>query len=167
MDLMAWLFVGAAFGAMDGGCADFKDNKQELAIWNADASRVFSEQRAELPMWRKLTLKLEPQEKLQFPAKPEKLIIKNGKAFGGIFSFKPKTNSTFRVSLGQRVWLDVVEADTKQIVKSSAHDMQTKCDKMVKMVSYNLAAGKNYLFQINSSPTENLDATVVVPKEEK
>ena len=162
---MIFTVIGA-WAEMHGDCGAFKTNiQQELKVWNAVGIPLKAERRPKLPSGTKLQLTLQPQSALTFPVPPSRQPGGKGPAFGGVFTFKPVTNGAHQVALGKRAWLDVVDADTNKIVESEAFDMQTKCDKMVKVITYNLAAGKDYWFQINSSPTEQLDASVMMVRE--
>lgn len=161
MHLFVWLWLNSTFAGMDGTCKDFADVAEEMALWSHSPLTVSSKTRPLLEMGKKLKLKLEPQKSLNFPVAPEKLIIKNGIAYGGIFSLMPTSDGTVRLALGRRAWTDVVDPSTNTLIKAAGFEMQTGCDKMVKVVSYKLSPGKKYLLQINSSPEPELEATLV------
>lgn len=146
---------------MEGGCGNFAmPLANEMALWDKAELRIQGAQDdksiTELPSGRKINLTLYPQKKVTMPAKPEKDFSKGQPAFAGLAKMEVKKDGLYRVALGSKVWLDVVEIETGEatIVKTIApekFEMQTNCQKIFKAVEYNLKAGKKYLLQISSS----------------
>ncbi len=163
MGLMLALFMSMAFGSgMDGGCGSFKaDITKEMNIWNSDPVTSTSGERTTLPLAKKIKFGLRPHSAVEFPVAPEKILNKEKTGFSGVFYFTPTVSGVYQVALGKRAWLDIVESDAKKIVKAGQFEMQTKCDKLVKVMSYQLSGGKAYVVQINSSPTEQIEGTIV------
>ena len=146
---------------MDGGCGDFKaDIAKELNIWNSDPVSPVSGERTILPLATKIKYVLRPHSTIEFLVAPEKILNKEKSGFAGVFNFTPAVSGVYQLALGKRAWLDVVDAGTKKIIKAGQFEMQTKCDKLVKVMSYQLSGGKAYVVQINSSPTEQIEGTI-------
>ncbi len=158
--VLVGLFVSVAHAGMSGDCGAFKTNiQQELKIWKSPA--VAADGQTALVTGKKLNFQLKPQASVKFPVAPEKIFNEDNPGFAGVFNFTPVKSGVHQVALGKRAWLDVVEASTMQIVDAGQFEMQTKCDKLVKVMSYDLKAGKSYVLQINSSPTQTLEGTIL------
>lgn len=160
MHILFLILLPSAFaGNMDGGCKSYKtDVSQELKLWEQKPATVTVGE--ELPVQQKLQYQLKDQKQVAYQVEPEKRFGKGELLFGGTFIFKPEKSGRYQFALGKRAWLDLVDRINGTIIKSGDHDMQTKCDKLVKVMGYNLEAGKNYLIQINGSPTETLDGAI-------
>ncbi len=143
---------------MSGGCENYAmPLTKEFSIWDQSEIRVQGAQddksTANLPADRRITLSLHMQKKVTMPAKPEKDFSKGEPTFAGLATMEVKKDGLYRVSLGSKVWLDVVEAGSEivQIVPAVQFEMQTGCKKIFKAVEYNLQAGRRYVLQISSA----------------
>jgi hypothetical protein len=178
--LLAALFAAGFFAQasrpmseMEGDCANFAmPLSREMALWDRPELRVQGAEddksTAVLPPDRKVSLSLYPSKKVSLPLKPEKDFSSKGEiTYAGLASIDVKQDGIYRVSLGSKIWIDVIEpangeANAK-IVPSANFEMQTGCKKVFKAVEYRLSAGKKYLLQISSSktPAANILTTLV------
>jgi hypothetical protein len=162
MHIALLILISSAFAGdmMNGGCQNYKtDVSQELKIWNGKAAPVVAG--ATVPLQTKVQYLLTEQKTVKFKVTPQKLMNKDGSGFAGTFEFKAEKTGPYQLALGKRAWMELIDAETTKFVEAGSHDMQTKCDKLVKVLSYNLIAGKTYWIQINSSPTAQLEGTIV------
>lgn len=146
---------------MEGGCENFAmPLKTEMALWEKSELRVQGAQddrsTTTLPSGKKINLGLYPQKKVNLPVKPEKDFTPKGDlAFAGLATMEVKNDGLYRVALGSKVWLDLIEASvddsSAKIVSPVKFEMQTGCKKIFKAVEYNLKGGKKYFLQISSS----------------
>jgi hypothetical protein len=146
---------------MEGGCENFAmPLAKEMSLWDKSELRVQGAQddksTAILPAERKVSLSLYPQKKVVLPVKPEKDFAKKAEtAFAGLAAIQVPKDGTYRISLGSKVWLDLVAEEGAdagpKLVPAANFEMQTGCAKIFKAVEYNLKAGKKYYLQISSS----------------
>jgi len=148
------------FNEMQGDCKNYSSTMQhELAIWNKPSMDLtFSSDVTEnpplLPINSKTIIKLNPENKVAFLVKPTKSFSNPDQSYAGIVKFQIEKSGTYYVSASDKVWFDVVDTKTKQKVAASQFEMQTHCNTMFKIVSFNLEANKNYVLQISSSTKE-------------
>jgi hypothetical protein len=143
---------------MSGGCENYAmPLSKELSLWDQSEIRVQGardvKSTASLPAGQRVNLSLHMQKKVSLPAKPEKDFSKGEPTFAALATMEVKRDGLYRVSLGSKVWLDLVESGSEvpQIVPAAHFEMQTGCRKIFKVVEYNLKAGRKYLLQISSS----------------
>lgn len=148
------------FNEMQGDCKNFSsDMKNELAIWNKPSMDLtFSSDASTnpplLPANSKTTIKLNPENKVAFLVKPEKSFTSSNQSYAGIVKLQIEKNGTYYISANNKVWFDVVDIKTKQKVAATQFEMQTHCNTMFKVVSFNLKANTDYALQISSSAKE-------------
>ena len=77
---------------------------------------------------------------------------------GGLVTFHAPTAGTYRIGLGGRAWIDVVQGG--KAVESFAHAMGTACSGLAKMVDFRLAPGA-YTIQLSAAadPTMRIAIT--------
>jgi hypothetical protein len=145
------------FSEMKGGCGSYAMPLQrEFELW-AKASKKVKSANAEtpsilLPTENRVFLELIQQPKVRFITKPEKSFLEESKAYGGMVQFQVESDGLYRVSLGSRVWFDIVDPKSKHVLDSVRFEMQTQCDQIVKVIEFDLKANKTYILQISSSP---------------
>jgi hypothetical protein len=165
--LLTLAFAGVTAAAsrpmneMEGGCENFAmPLAKEMSLWDKSELRVQGAQddksTAILPAGRNISLSLYPQKKVVLPVKPEKDFAKKSEtAFAGLASIQVPKDGTYRISLGSKVWLDLIAEEggdgAPKVVPAANFEMQTGCAKIFKAVEYNLKAGKKYYLQISSS----------------
>lgn len=166
-------YASRPMSEMEGGCENFAmPLKREMALWDKPELRIQGAQddrsTAILPADRKITLALYPLKKVALPLKPEKdFSAKNEVTFAGLVAFEVKSDGLYRVSLGSKVWLDVIEPAGEagpKVVPSANFEMQTACKKIFKAVEYSLVGGKKYLLQISSSKTPSVQLLTTLVK---
>lgn len=148
-----------AFQEMEGGCDRFQVPLQaEFAAWEKTAQVVRAAETADsapaLPMGSKVELALVEQTKVKMAHKPQKVFATKAKTYGGLAKFAVPKDGKYRVSLGGKIWVDLVEEKNGKIVPASHFEMQTGCKKIFKVVEFSLRVGVNYLVQISSNPAE-------------
>ncbi|MGE3262962.1 MAG: hypothetical protein AB7K68_14370 [Bacteriovoracia bacterium] len=146
-----------AFREMKGGCDRFQVPLQaEFAAWEKTAQVVQAAEATEsapaLPIGNRIDLALSEQKKVKLAVQPQKVFATKAKTYGGLAKFSVPNDGKYRVSLGGKIWVDLVEEEGGKIVPASHFEMQTGCKKIFKVVEFSLRAGVNYLVQISSNP---------------
>lgn len=145
---------------MHGDCSHFAVNlKREFRLWAESSSTIVSADTEMLPVSKKISLLLRDQATLHFAADPAK-VFPTERPHGGIFEFDAKSSGQYRVSVGSKIWFDVVDAGSKEIVMATSFEMQTQCKAIFKTVAYDLRAGHKYYIQVSSSPYDRVDMLV-------
>ncbi|MGE4133947.1 MAG: hypothetical protein AB7F86_20085 [Bdellovibrionales bacterium] len=146
---------------MQGNCENFAmDLSGEMRAWEApaiplEAGRDLTS-RTPLSTNKRIAFKLHPNKETKFLVKPEKSFPTKS-PYAGIGLFRPMDTGIYRVSLGQKVWFDLIDKRTGEVVPAKKFEMQTKCDKVFKAVEYVLQADKDYFVQVSSSPKPTVD----------
>ncbi len=149
---------------MNGDCSNYKINlSKEFAEWDKAGLTVASSASEVLPVGKKMNLQLAEKDQVKFLSEPEKVIPVKGKNHSGVFNLKIPKAGAYRVAAGSKLWFDLVDKESKQKVSSSAFEMQTKCDKILKVVTFNLQPDKDYLLQISGSNKEAV--SLIISKE--
>ncbi len=142
---------------MHGDCSNYELNiSAELKTWDApkaplaaaDTSKKLQSPIAQGILYE---ISLVPEAKVKFLAKPEKSKPDGDKLSGGLARVQIHEAGTYRVSIGQKVWVDVLD-EKSQIVESKSFEMQTKCPKIFKVVEYELKKGL-FTLQFSGSQT--------------
>ncbi|GBR27430.1 hypothetical protein AA0473_1433 [Acetobacter orleanensis NRIC 0473] len=108
-----------------------------------------------LTVGKSVAAHLRSTAEMQYVARPEE---PGGKvSSGGMFAFDAPAAGTYRVMLGSRAWLDVVQ-DGKTVV-SSDHHRGPACSGIGKMVDFPLTAGRAV---VEVSGSGKPDMTVMV-----
>ena len=100
---------------MEGDCANFAmPLSKELALWDRPELRIQGAEddrsAAVLPADQKVSLSLYPSKKVSLPLKPEKdFSVKGEVTYAGLAAIDVKKDGIYRVSLGSKIWLDMVE----------------------------------------------------------
>ncbi|HUN71788.1 MAG TPA: hypothetical protein VMU52_05710 [Steroidobacteraceae bacterium] len=104
-------------------------------------------------------VRLIPEEKVSFAATPGKRTPTEG-TYAGVVLLHLAAAGTYRVSLSQRFWVDVVK-DGK-IISSEAFTGAHGCNAPRKVVQYRLPAG-NVLLQISGEASPEVELAVTRP----
>lgn len=79
----------------------------------------------------------------------------------GILQFRVARAGTYRVALGDKAWIDVVQRGRR--IASAAHMMAPACSGVAKLVDFRLAPGR-YFLQLSGAPQTRLAAMIVKVK---
>nr|WP_298798417.1 hypothetical protein [uncultured Acetobacter sp.] len=79
---------------------------------------------------------------------------------GGMFAFDVPASGTYRVMLGSRAWLDVVQND--KTILSSGHNRGPACSGIGKMVDFPLSAGRAVI-EVSGSGKPDMQLMVIQP----
>ena len=149
------------FSEMKGGCENYaKDLKHEFSIWENPIpviSQRSEKESSTLLVDHLVRLELFPQAEVKLIATPEKTFPVEKTAYSGMSTFSVSKAGLYRVSVGKKLWLDLVDADTKQSIKANSFEMQTGCSKILKTIEFKLDAQKKYVLQVSSSPDQKID----------
>lgn len=143
---------------MHGDCSNFEMNvSTELKTWEGTGiPAAASENSKKLPpivVGSLVNLSMVPETKVQFVAKPEKTFPNSESLRGGLAQLRVPSNGVYKISLGQKVWVDVVD-NKGQIIHSKSFEMQTKCPKIFKVVEYDLKSGTAYTLQFSGGQAD-------------
>lgn len=165
-----WFCVSAAVAGeparpmaeMHGDCANYLTNiGPDLALWGRPFESVTasaeSAKAATAPLERRLRLSLKPHPQVRFPAPPEQMRGAADK-FSGLIAITTNTAGAYRLSASNGLWLDVVGPEG--VIASRTFEMQTKCDRIFKTVTYDLPANTSLIVQLNGGSTPEVDLLV-------
>jgi len=143
-----------------GGCDSFTwDVSHELDVLGKPAKAITagtdSRKPAHLDLDQHYTAKLAPQGSVKFAIKPAKAQADDG-AQGGVFSFHTPKAGKYRVSVTTSPWLDVVDGGL--LVVSQDFQGQRGCEKVHKIVEFELAGNRDFVLQLSGGT----DATIGV-----
>ncbi|MEJ0034657.1 MAG: hypothetical protein WDO68_01005 [Gammaproteobacteria bacterium] len=151
---------------MSGGCDSFTwDVSHELDVLGKPAKSVTGGTDGRKPVPLDLdqhyAVKLVPQGTVHFAAKPGKPMLDDG-AQAGVFSFHTPKAGRYRVSITTGHWLDVV--DGALIVVSSDFQGQRGCEKVHKIVQFELSGNKDFVLQLSGGTQGKLDIAITQVK---
>lgn len=157
------------FTEMKGGCENFaKDLKREFSLWDKASTKIAATPAvgasAALPVGTKVSLGLFNEPEVKLAAKPEKKFESDKPSFAGVGNVVVPVDGKYIFALGKRIWLDLVDLETKQVVKASSFEMQMGCAKIFKAIEFKLNAKNKYALQISSSPDKNVDLLITPVK---
>lgn len=151
------------FSEMNGDCKNFSTPLQpEFTLWNNKATNLnatdnIAKNEPVLTANSKTSIKLYPQDQVTLATAPEKIFINHSATYAGLVALKVPTDGIYRISAGEKVWFDLINANTRKRVESTQFEMQTRCNKIFKTVTFALQADKTYYLQISSSPKVRVD----------
>jgi hypothetical protein len=133
------------------GCDAFKwDVSHELAVLTQPAKPLAAAREAKSPVRAELdahyAVKLAPQGSVRFAAKPGKA---DEGAHGGLLTFHVPKPGRYRVSLTTGHWIDVL--DGKNMVVSRDFQGHTGCEKVHKVVEFELSGNKDFTLQLSGA----------------
>lgn len=154
------------FTEMEGDCDAFgAELKNALTLWENKSQSLQSASSAKgappIVLDQKIALDLH-NANVRFPVRPAKK-FPGATSFGGIATFVPSASGEYRVSLGGKVWLDVVDLEKRKAVKADSFEMQTKCSKIFKTVTFQLEKNQRYAVQLSSSPKKIASLLISAP----
>jgi hypothetical protein len=150
---------------MQGDCESFKTPlAKEFEIWAAAPTESRTTTEASnaplVSLGKKTALMLVSQSSVKFVAKPQKEIPISGPKYAGLAKMITTQAGLYRVSLGAKAWVELVDLD-KHAPEPTAHfEMQRHCDRIFKVVEFNLKPQHAYLIEISSSAKEKLNLLV-------
>lgn len=140
---------------MHGDCANYRTNvSRDLVLWaQAPKAVVAGNAHANAPavsVETRLEVVLKPHPDVSFAAAPEQM---RGAAekFSGLLKIRTSASGAYRVSAGSGLWVDIV--GPQGLVPSRTFEMQTKCDRIFKTVTYDLPANSDFIVQLNGGTT--------------
>lgn len=151
-------------GAGKGGCDSFTwDVSHELAVLEKPAKPITAGGDAKKPVHldldQRYAVKLLPQASVHFAVKPGKPMLDDG-AQAGLFSFHTPNAGRYRVSITTGHWLDVV--DGANLVVSRDFQGQRGCEKVHKIVEFELSGNKDFVLQLSGGTDADL-AVAITP----
>jgi hypothetical protein len=151
---------------MSGGCDSFTwDVSHELDVLGQPAKTIVAGTEGKKPMRLELdqhyTVKLAPQGTVKFAVKPGKATAEDG-ARAGVLSFHAPKAGRYRVSLTTAHWLDLVDGGL--VVVSSAFQGQRGCEKVHKIVQFELSGNKDFVLQLSGDAHASLDVAITQVK---
>lgn len=149
-----------------GGCDSFTwDVSHELDVLGKPAKAVVAGTDGKKPVHldfdQHYSVKLAPQDTVKFAAKPGKPQLSDG-AQGGVFSFRTPKAGRYRISITTGHWLDVLDGGL--LVVSSDFQGQRGCEKVHKIVQYELSGNKEFVLQFSGGTQANLDLAITPVK---
>jgi hypothetical protein len=152
---------------MPGGCDSFTwDVTHELDVLGKPAKSITAATDGKKPVSLELdqhySVNLAPQDKVKFAVKPSKS-TRDADAHAGVVSFHTPKAGRYRVSLSTSHWLDLVDGGL--IVVSSDFQGQRGCEKVHKIVQFELSGNKNFILQFSGASQADVDVAITpVPK---
>ncbi|HEY4211066.1 MAG TPA: hypothetical protein VGM84_06280 [Steroidobacteraceae bacterium] len=151
---LAWLLAGPPALAQEvDGCKFAWDVAHELTVLKQAPQSVTAGAKpgADSPVLRidkPYQLKLVAQNSVTYAVKPAKPTL-NDSVQGGLVRFKVDKAGLYRVSITSGHWIDVV--DGSAVVKSKDFTGSRGCDRVHKIVEFDLPAGRDLVLQFSGS----------------
>lgn len=148
--------------AMSGGCDAFTwDVSHELDVLGQPAKSVNAGTDGKKPVRLELdqhySVKLAPQGSVHFAAKPGKPMLDDG-AQAGVLSFHTPKAGRYRISITTGHWLDVL--DRGLLVVSSDFQGQRGCEKVHKIVQFELSGNKDFVLQLSGATQSDVNVAI-------
>jgi hypothetical protein len=149
-----------------GGCDSFTwDVSHELGVLDKPAKSVAAGLDGRKPVHLDLdqhyTVKLAPPGTVKFAVKPGKPMLDDG-ARAGIFSFHTPKAGKYRVSITTGHWLDLL--DGPLVVVSQDFQAQRGCEKVHKIVQFELSGNKDFVLQFSGGTEANVNVAITQVK---
>jgi len=145
------------------GCDAFTwDVSRELAVLGQSATTVKggkggTEPAVRLEVGKHYVAHLAPQSEVQLAAKPGKPMLDDG-ARAGVFTFHVAEAGSYRVSITSGHWLDVV--DGGNVVASRDFQGQRGCERVHKIVEFELSGDRDMVLQLTGGTVENVGIAI-------
>jgi hypothetical protein len=151
---------------MSGGCDAFTwDVSHELDVLGKPAKAITAgtdgKKPVRLELDQRYSVKLVPQGTVHFAVKPGKPVVEDG-AQAGVLSFHTPKAGRYRISITTAHWLDVIDGGL--VVVSSDFQGQRGCEKVHKVVQYELSGNKDFVLQLSGGTQANLDVAITQVK---
>ena len=137
---------------MHGDCDQYAlDLTEEFRIWQRQHQKVTAQPNIEnttmLSLEQKSTVSLLPMSQVSFLSPPPEGKRGFEGSSGGMVTVRTVEKGSYRFCMSTKVWLDVVDPTTGTPLKDLMFEMQTKCDRIFKVVVFDLEADHEYLLQ--------------------
>lgn len=127
----------------------------ELAGWRTPVAVAAARNPVAIPVGKGVRARLLLIGDVVFPVAPARR--GDRASHGGVFAFEVARGGRYRVALGARPWIEVVQGG--RIIPSAAHAHGPECSPVMKMVDYDLTPGR-YLLEVAGSPPATLGMMV-------
>lgn len=157
---------GPSMKAGAGGCDSFSwDVSHELDVLGKPAKAITAGTDGKNPVRLELdqhySVKLAPQGTVHFAVRPGKPMPDDG-AQAGVLSFHTPKAGRYRISITTDHWLDVIDGGL--IVVSSDFQGQRGCEKVHKVVQFELSGNKDFVLQLSGSTQPRLGMAITQVK---
>ena len=164
--LMSAMPVFAQEDPPKSGCESFTwDVSHELAVLEGPSKSLTASADAKKPVRIELdqryTVKLMPLASVRFVAKPGKSTLESGEQ-AGMLSFHTQKAGRYRISLTTGHWFEVV--DNGNFVVSREFQGQRGCEKVHKIVEFELSGNKDFVLQLSGATESSLSIAVTQVK---
>jgi hypothetical protein len=145
-----------------GGCESFTwDVSHEIDVLGAPAQSANAGTNGKHPVHLDLDqhyfVKLVPQSMVKFTVKPGKPMLDDG-AQAGVFSFHTPKAGKYRISITTDHWIDVL--DGPLLVVSQDFQGQRGCERVHKVVQYELSGNKEFILQLSGGTQANINMAI-------
>jgi hypothetical protein len=153
---------GTVAAAADDPCTASKWNlTREHALFSEAAQSAAAGRDAasapDMKAGRLYELSLSPQDGVKFVVPPGKKAPPDG-AFAGLIRLQVPAAGTYRISLDQGFWIDVI--DHQQIIEATDFAGLHGCAAPRKIVLYKLPAGKDLVLQLSGAAKDRVRVTL-------
>ena len=149
-----------------GGCDSFAwDVSHELDVLGQPAKSLTAGTDGKKPVRLELdqhySVRLVPQSTVHFAAEPGKP-ASDPAARGGVLSFHTPKAGRYRISLSTSHWLDLIDGGL--IVVSSDFQGQSSCEKVHKIVQFELSGNRDFVLQLSGAPDARVELAITQVK---
>jgi hypothetical protein len=161
--ILVLIFAAAAAPALaDDACTDFKwDVTQERTLFAQTAVPVSAghdlKSAPAMELNRPYTVKLQPQDAVNFAATPGKKVPTPG-AYAGVATFRIATPGSYRVAIDEPFWIDVVSHG--MLVAAKDFQGQHGCSSPHKIVEFDLTGGQTFVLQLSNAIMDSVRLTI-------
>lgn len=153
--------------APKSGCDAFTwDVSHELAVLDRAAKPLQAGRDAKsaprVDLDEHYVVSLFPQEKVKFPTKPGKPPAAEG-AHAGVIAFHTPAPGRYRISTTAGYWVDVV--DGRFLVVSRDFQGQRGCEKVHKIVEFELSGNRDFIVQLSAGAEEKTGLAITRVRE--
>jgi hypothetical protein len=140
----------------------------EIAAWRGAAHAARAGAAADsapvIGAGRRYGLALVPGQEVAVRIVPRRSTSQAG-GFGGFVAFQSGPAGAYRVSLGDRAWVEVIADASGAAAQAAQSDVRLRCAGIAKNLSFELAAQTRYLLQLSGAERESVDVMVFPPAE--
>jgi len=146
---------------MQGGCDHYALNlTREFAAWDGVPLNLIAAGAPANPatcsLDQKLSVSLPAMADVAFLSPPPEGKRGFTGTFGGMLKLAVTERGRYRFCMGAKVWIDVIDRATNTPLKDQMFEMQTQCDKIFKVVIYELDPAAEYVLQLAYAPSPQL-----------
>ncbi len=150
------------FSEMQGDCDNFKSSlKNEFLIWDLKEQNIVSakddKNTPSLSAGEKARLALDSESEVKLVLNPEKKFPSKEKKYAGMVKILTTQKGTYRISIGSKVWADLINQESKKAQDALRFEMQTSCNKIFKTIEFSLEKNQEYILQVSSSKSPFVD----------